>query len=390
MTIPSLHTFVTSYTIVKADATVVTVTRESDPRLFSAIAPSMGMLGVVVEMELECADFQMLEAKMVTISFDELASDSVFENFMKNNKYCRVVVYPSINNATIWTANPVASVETAVARGAIDCSDQYINFRDENEKAWLEQYLILCKNKQYMKSDALLHKVLGSQLSRLGHYVGRYNHVLCKERNNGIPHADIEFNFDFEKNGQVLKTVKEYCETKRVPYYNFEIRTTRQDDALLSCCHSRDAMWIDFQAKAGKVSKDFFHEIEELLKPIGFRKHWAKGLGNTNPKYVVNEFPMIGEFMKIVKEYDPDGKFRNIEGEIWYQEISELVGERVESHDSDRRRSSLRSRHGSMRDRVSILSGGSVDEDGGRMSRSDTLRPTESICDTKAPEYELE
>ena len=139
LTIPSLHTFVTSYTIVKTDATVVTVTRESDPRLFLAIAPSMGMLGVVVEMEFKCTDFQMLEAKMVTVSFDELASDSVFEKFMKNNKYCRVVVYPSIEKATVWTANPVASVETALARGAIDCSGRYINFRDENEKAWLEQ-----------------------------------------------------------------------------------------------------------------------------------------------------------------------------------------------------------------------------------------------------------
>mmetsp|Transcript_21764 Transcript_21764/g.60451 ORF Transcript_21764/g.60451 Transcript_21764/m.60451 type:complete len:192 (-) Transcript_21764:2497-3072(-) len=146
-------------------------------------------------------------------------------------------------------------------------------------------------------ADDVLHPVLHSQLERMRHRVGQYNHVLCKERNNGIPHVDTDFNFDFEKNKEVIRALHHYCDNYRVPYYNFDIRTTKRDNAMLSCCQGRDAMWIDFQAKAD-VSREFFGEMEDLLRPIGFRKYWwAKGMHNTNPEYVYRHFkraPVLG------------------------------------------------------------------------------------------------
>ena len=62
LTVPSLHDFVTSYTLVKPDGTVATVSKADDPDLFSAMAPSMGVFGAVVEMEFKAVPLQMLEA----------------------------------------------------------------------------------------------------------------------------------------------------------------------------------------------------------------------------------------------------------------------------------------------------------------------------------------
>ena len=316
--------------MIKADGSEIVVSKTDDPELFSALAPSMGMFGVVVEVEMQCVPLQYLEAKFMVMTFDELATEGVFENLMRENKYARVVVYPSINKATVWYANPISmhDMQKAIEEGAVDSSNGYMNFRDENEKAWLEQFIILDKKKKYDEADKLLHKVVASQQSRLGRYVGQYNYVLCKERNNGIPHADIEFNFDFSKNLEVLQKVRKYCLTNRVPYYNFEIRTTKQDDALLSCCNGRDAMWIDFQAKAD-VSPKFFHEIEALLKPIGFRKHWAKGLGNTDPAHIITQFPKVSKFVRLLDDFDGSGKFRNLEGEKWFQTMKYLLNEKA-------------------------------------------------------------
>lgn len=321
MTIPSLHDFVRSYTLVKPDGSIIKVSKDTDPTLFSAMAPSMGVFGAVVELEIEAVPLQVLEAKMTVVPFEEVVN--CFEDVMESNKYARIVIYSSIGKATIWTANPVESREAAIANGAVN-SPSYINFRDDNEKAMLEEYLVHCNNKDFEQADKVLGGVLESQLLRLNHYCGQYNHVLCKERNNGIPHADIEFNFDYKKNKEVLRTVKKFCETSRVPYYNFEIRTSKQDDAMLSCCQGRDAMWIDFQAKAD-VSKDFFDSIEAVLKPIGFRKHWAKGMDNTDPFYVVEQFPRIAEFVNLMKAFDPSGKFRNTQGESWFKVMDDIV-----------------------------------------------------------------
>ena len=275
----------------------------------------MGVFGAVVEMEIQCVPLQILEARLEVIGFDELIDS--FETTMQSNKYARVVVYPSINKATVWTANPVISREDAMTRGAIN-SPGYTNFRDKKEKGLLEKYLLHCDKDEFDKADKLLNDVLESQIKRLRHYVGQYNHVLCKERNNGIPHADIEFNFDFKKNKEVLRIVKKYCDNTRIPYYNFEIRTTKQDDAILSCCQGRDAMWIDFQAKAD-VSREFFGEVENLLKPIGFRKHWAKGMDYTDPEYVAKQFPRVREFLSLMNEFDPSGKFRNSQCDAWFR-----------------------------------------------------------------------
>lgn len=270
---------------------------------------------------------------MEVIGFDELFES--FETVMKSNKYARVVVYPSINKATIWVANPVSSRKEAMERGAVN-SNSYTNFRDADEKKKLEMYLMHCNEGKYKEADLLLEEILNSQIKRLTHYVGQYNHILCKERSNGIPHADIEFNFDFNKNKDVLRSVKRYCDHNRVPYYNFEIRTTKQDDAMLSCCQGRDAMWIDFQAKAD-VSKEFFDEMESLLKPIGFRKHWAKGMANTNPEYVATQFPDLRKFLTLMKEIDAHGKFRNTQSEGWFQMMDTVVplcvGERTRNSD---------------------------------------------------------
>jgi len=323
LTIPSLHSFVKSYTIVKADGDLRTISCEAEPTLFSAMAPSMGLLGIVVEMEIEVVPLDYLEARLTVMDFNDLSSQ--FKDIMQSNKYARCVVYPSISKVTVWTANPVKfKGESVIGRGALETIG-YINFRDETEKAWLEQSLYLNNKGSHSEADKLLHKVLESQLQRLKHYEGRYNHVLCKERNNGIPHADIEFNFDFKLNKDILKSVKSFCDSNRVPYYNFEIRTTQRDDAMLSCCQERDAMWIDFQAKY-KDSTTFFPKIETHLKTYGFRKHWAKGLGQTEPDQILEQFPRIPEFIKIMEQMDPDGKFQNKQATEWFKKMSFMIG----------------------------------------------------------------
>ena len=223
---------------------------------------------------MKCVPLEILEARLEVISFNELIDS--FERFMMSNKYARVVVYPSIGKATIWMANPVSPRAEAMAKSAVNLTG-YMNFRDEKEKTLLEEYLVSCQEEMYHAADNLLHRVLKSQETRLSHYVGQYNHIICKERNNGIPHADIEFNFDSKKNKEVIRAVKAYCDGNCVPYYNFEMHTTMRDYAMLSSCHSRDAMWIYFQAKSD-VSRALFGDIEEVLKPIGFRKHWGMPL----------------------------------------------------------------------------------------------------------------
>eukprot|EP00039_Didymoeca_costata_P030332 m.29055 g.29055 ORF g.29055 m.29055 type:complete len:683 (+) comp8059_c1_seq1:44-2092(+) len=307
--IPSLHAFVRSYTIVKADGSIVKVDREREPQLFSAMAPSMGVFGVTVEMEVDMVPAQYLEAKMQIIPWDEVPKR--FKTLSESNKYLRVVIYPGLQKATIWTANPVRK-GSAVATGATGTST-YMNFRSTEEKEMLVKWLQFeesgLKSAQ-QEADALLGKVLQSQSKRLQRYEGLYNHVLCLERNHGIPHADMELGFDYQNCEQILTAAIDHFRTHRAPYYNFEIRCTKQDPAMLSCCNERDTLWIDFQAKAG-VCRDYFTSLEHVFAPFGYRKHWAKGLDHTQAGYIAKNFPKLPQFLSLLREWDPKAKFQN-------------------------------------------------------------------------------
>ena len=94
--------------------------------------------------------------------------------------------------------------------------------------------------------------------------------------------TDIEMNFSYEKHKDVLQTVFDHYESNRLPYYNFEIRTTNQDDAFLSCCQSRPGMWIDFQAKA-EISHEFFYEMTSMLKHFWLSQALGEGNGQLGP-----------------------------------------------------------------------------------------------------------
>ncbi len=53
---------------------------------------------------------------MNAVSID--TSTERLKDVMKSNKYTRIIVYPGIIKATIWTANPVNLREAAIAKRA--------------------------------------------------------------------------------------------------------------------------------------------------------------------------------------------------------------------------------------------------------------------------------
>lgn len=321
--ISSLHTFMKSYTLVKADGSIMTVRREEEPELFSAIAPSMGVFGVVVEAEMHCVELQHLEASFTSIPFKDIITQ--FEQIVHSNKYSRVVVYPSLNVATVWTANPIKEGEAA-ARGAIK-TDGYMNFRNPVEKAMLQEWLRLTKKGALEEAKTVLRHVLDSQKRRLTHYEGQYNHVLCKERNHGIPHADMELAFDLGQAEQVLSTAYDHAQVNNLPYYNFEVRCTKSDDAMLSACNGRDTMWIDFQACAGNVQQNYFGEMEDLYAHLGYRKHWAKGMDHMDPNKIMAQYPQLPIFMQLMWELDPERKFSNAHVDLFFASITAASSE---------------------------------------------------------------
>jgi len=90
-----------------------------------------------------------------------------------------------------------------------------------------------------------------------------------------------------------------------------EIRTIAADELWMSPCYHQDSVAIHFTWKQNpaEVSK-LIPVIESELQPYQVKPHWGK-LFSMKPGMIHERYEKFPDFLKLVKKYDPEGKFRN-------------------------------------------------------------------------------
>jgi len=90
-----------------------------------------------------------------------------------------------------------------------------------------------------------------------------------------------------------------------------EIRTVAPDDLWMSPGYRRDSVAIHFTwvKDAGAVTP-VLAAIEDELAPFEARPHWGKLFG-TSPEVVRGLYERLPDFERLLRHYDPAGKFRN-------------------------------------------------------------------------------
>jgi xylitol oxidase len=90
-----------------------------------------------------------------------------------------------------------------------------------------------------------------------------------------------------------------------------EIRTIDADDLWMSPCYKQASATIHFTWKQDwpAVSR-LLPMIEEKLTPFNAKPHWGK-LFTISPAKLKSLYTKLPDFQRLLKEYDPHGKFRN-------------------------------------------------------------------------------
>lgn len=90
-----------------------------------------------------------------------------------------------------------------------------------------------------------------------------------------------------------------------------EIRTVAADDLWLSPCYQEDCVALHFTwLKDWPGVQRLLPEIEAALEPFDARPHWGK-LFTTLPERLRALYPKLPDFQRLLRTYDPNGKFRN-------------------------------------------------------------------------------
>ncbi|MEM7152314.1 MAG: D-arabinono-1,4-lactone oxidase [Myxococcota bacterium] len=289
---PPLNTMVTRYTFVDGTGEEVVVT--PDDECFWAIGVSLGMLGVITEIELRCVPSFHLQSQATVFPFDELPDKILAES----HEYPRLQYF--------WYPGP-GKVVRHVLREHADPGEAEVR-RSLRVRHTFDLFF------------TFLSTLMGAIVALRPPIVRLLLRIFNKSRSLTLPsHAALSFRyfpkmheaevaFDIEDAPQVLAYLRENIATvtasKKI---SGGIRFCAASRYYLSPVHGRDSLYVTL---ISVTAKDFDVVVKfqtELARKFGGRFHWGK----KHPKdpELLSTYAELPRFMALVRKHDPDRVF---------------------------------------------------------------------------------
>lgn len=293
----NLATAVSGIEFVTANGDVIHLSRKQHGDQFPGAVVALGALGVATRLTLDVVPrFDMTQVVYRNLSMDQLEhnleaimsagySVSLFTNWQSDSKgrasiaqvWVKDRIMPGVKKATIlpdfYGARPAMENMHPIEGNAADnCTEQL--------------------------------GIPGPWYERMPHF--RMNFT----PSNG---AELQTEYFVPRNRgyEAIRAVQTLADRIAPLLLVTELRAVAADSIWLSMNHECDSLGIHFTWKplTSEVTA-MLPLIEEKLAPFGARPHWGK-LFTISPRKLAELYPQLGKFRVFVRQYDPEGKFRN-------------------------------------------------------------------------------
>ena len=288
----NLSTAVSGMEIVTADGQIIRLTRAKDGDLFKESVVHLGSLGVVTKITLDMQPtFQ--------VGYENLSMDQLEHNLdtIMGSGY-------SVSLFTDWQKHRISQV--------------WIKSRLDHPDAQPPSTEIPPLFYGATAAKQKLHPLPGhdatpctEQMGIPGPWYERLPHF----RMNFTPSSGAEIQTEYfvpRSRGYEAILAVEQLKDKITPHlFITEIRCIAADDLLMSPAWHQDSMAIHFTWKpeSEEINK-VLPLIEEKLAPFNARPHWGK-VFTMPPARLAQVYSNMPKFQALLKQYDPQGKFRN-------------------------------------------------------------------------------
>ena len=288
----NLSTAVRAMEIVTANGELVTLSREKLGDRFDGAVVGLGALGVITRITLAVEPrFEVAQTVYEDLSFDQLEHnlDAIFASGYSVSLFTD---WQKHRATQVWIKRRVgagAGASTPVPEfyGARAATHKLHPIGDHPAESCTDQM-----------------GIPGPWYERLPHF-----------KMNFTPSSGAELQTEYfvprDKAYQAILAVEQLRDQITPLLFVTEFRTIAADHLWVSPCYQRPAMTLHFTWKPEWPEvKKLLPQIEAKLAPFAPRPHWAK-LFTMDPAQIRAQYARMPEFLALVRQYDPQGKFRN-------------------------------------------------------------------------------
>jgi L-gulonolactone oxidase len=252
--------------------------------LFSAARVSMGSLGLITQVTLQCVPFYDVELKAWKAGFGDISTQAAINQLITSNQRVRLW----------WFLPPLAGAEILVTT-MNDIPDGHDTAIPEALFAFL----------QFLTEGTQSHP-----LTLRGPY-----HKMLTLPFHELKHRECEYAIPVEKTAEALTALKEIVDEGEFKTdLPIEVRFVKGDDIMMSPANGRDVCYIGVNTKAHNEdpsANELFARFEPLMKQLGGRPHWGKHFTLTPDDLTRMYGANYDTFKQIRHQLDPTGLFEN-------------------------------------------------------------------------------
>ena len=275
---------------------IVECSAEKNHSLFKAAQVSLGLLGIITEVTLQCVPAYKLLVQNRKESIEALLPE-IKERHAGNRNF-EFYWMPYTDLAWTKTSN-------VVELGEPD-KDNFFNYWSEYV---LENYgfKLLCEWANLFPSqNESISRISAAAITEVKKV--HYSHKVYATQRL-VRFKEMEYNIPVAAFEAVWKELVKMVNTRKFNiHFPIENRVVKGDDILLSPAYKRDSAYIACHVYHKKDHRAYFKALEDLFRAYGGRPHWGK-MNNLTNADIADLYPAFSTFAKHRADQDPDGVF---------------------------------------------------------------------------------
>jgi L-gulono-1,4-lactone dehydrogenase len=305
-----IATQVAGLELVLADGSAVSCSADERPDLFSAARVSVGALGVLSTVTLQCVQAFTLAADERPMPLDEVFGR--FGEFAADNDHFEFYWFPYGKNALVKRNNRISQGDALpYPQGDSRVPRPMPNWRRFLEYEVMENaaFGALCRTGRAVPATIKpLNRLAAATLSKRTYSAPSHEVFVTPRR---VRFVESEYAVPRACVLDVLAELRARVTRLAHPVmFPVEVRVAAADDIWLSTAYGRDCAYVAIHQYVGLPYAEYFQLFESIATAVGGRPHWGK-LHTRDASYLSSAYPRFSDFLRIRDETDPERRFAN-------------------------------------------------------------------------------